>query len=186
VTEELIQAYIEKKLAAGVSPSTLRVHVALLSMLYRSMKAKANPARGLSDETLALLRPTHDPQDTPYLQDPRDIRRIYLKLAERNEGVAIAFALCSMAGLRTGEAFALRWASVDLTGRRVTIRESVKARRRTRRRASSLSRRRSTPSRRPGSSGAGEKRPRVSSSRHGGATRSTSTSTSRGGRSAGH
>lgn len=49
-------------------------------------------------------------------------RRIYLALPEP---LNVAYALCALAGLRTGEVLALRWRHVDLQARRIHVRESV-------------------------------------------------------------
>lgn len=38
----------------------------------------------------------------------------------------VAFAIGALAGLRTGEVFALKWAQIDLGTRRIHVRESVK------------------------------------------------------------
>ncbi len=51
------------------------------------------------------------------------MRRIYLYLPEP---VNVAFAIGALAGLRTGEVLALRWAQVDLETRRIHVRESLK------------------------------------------------------------
>lgn len=52
-----------------------------------------------------------------------DVRRIYLDLPEP---LSVAYAIGALAGLRTGEVFALRWVHVDLVTRRIHVRESVK------------------------------------------------------------
>ena len=51
-----------------------------------------------------------------------DVRRIFLKL---EEPLNLAYAIGALAGLRTGEVFALRWTSVDLAGRRILVSESI-------------------------------------------------------------
>jgi len=50
------------------------------------------------------------------------VRRIFLKL---EEPLNLAYAIGALAGLRTGEVFALRWTSVDLAGRRILVSESI-------------------------------------------------------------
>ncbi len=52
-----------------------------------------------------------------------DVRRIYLPLPEP---LNVAYALGALAGLRTGEVFALRSLHVHLQARRIHVRESVK------------------------------------------------------------
>jgi hypothetical protein len=72
---------------------------------------------------MRLMRPTPDPRTTPFIEDLADVRRIYLTLPEPLD---VAYAIGALAGLRTGEVFALRWENVDLARRRIHVRESVK------------------------------------------------------------
>jgi integrase len=60
---------------------------------------------------------------TPFIERLDDVRRIYLAL---REPLNVAYAIGALAGLRTGEVFALRWANVELATRRIHVRESVK------------------------------------------------------------
>ena len=69
--------------------------------------------------TRRLLKNDHDPRDTPLVEKLDDVRRIHLVLSEP---VNVAYALGAMAGLRTGAVIALRWESIDLTARRITVR----------------------------------------------------------------
>jgi len=122
-----IRAFVETKLAEGLNPATVRVLVAILSSLFvdlveRSL-APANPARSLPRATMRLMRPTHDPRTTPFVEKLADVRRIYLDLPAP---LSAAYALGALAGLRTGEVFALQWQHVDLATRRIHVRESVK------------------------------------------------------------
>ncbi len=64
-----------------------------------------------------------DASETPFIERLEDIRRIHLELPEPLD---VAYAIGALAGLRTGEVFALRWAHVDLPARRIHVRESVK------------------------------------------------------------
>jgi len=68
------------------------------------------------------MRPTHDPRTTPFIEKLDDVRRIYLELPEP---LNVAYAIGALAGLRTGEVFALKWEHVDLARRRIHVRESV-------------------------------------------------------------
>jgi len=122
-----IRAFIEQKLIEKLNPATIRILVALLSAVFVDLVERgmvtSNPARGLPDSIMRMMRPTHDPKTTPFIENLEDIRRIYLALPEPlNTGYAIG----SLGGLRTGEVFALRWANVDLAQRRIHVRESVK------------------------------------------------------------
>lgn len=51
-----------------------------------------------------------------------DVRRIFLTL---DEPVCLAYDLGALAGLRNGEALALRWDHADMNTRRVHVRKSV-------------------------------------------------------------
>jgi integrase len=124
-----VRAFVEG--ARGrMAPGSIRVIIALLSSLYEDLIERRvtnrNPCRGLPGSLLRLMRPDHDPRTTPFLERLEDVRRVYLALREEEESIAVAFAIGALAGLRTGEVFALRWRSVDLASRRILVSESVK------------------------------------------------------------
>jgi integrase len=100
---------------------------ALLSALFVGLVedkvATANPCHGLPRSTRRLMKPTHDPRTTPFIEKVADVRRIFLLLPPP---LNIAYAVGVLAGLRTGEIFALRWLHVDVVARRIHVRESVK------------------------------------------------------------
>ncbi len=127
VDAALVRRFIEGKLAEGLNPATIRILVALLSALYVGLVedkvATANPCHGLPRSTRRLMRPTHDPRTTPFIERMADVRRIYALLPPP---LNIAFGIGVLGGLRTGEIFALRWLHVDLAARRIHVRESVK------------------------------------------------------------
>lgn len=118
-----LRAWIEAK-RAELAPGTLRVCVSVLSSLYEDLLerrlATRNPARHLPKSILRLVRPDHDPRTTPFLERLEDVRAVYLAL---REPLSVAYAIGALAGLRTGEVFALRWPSVDLDGRRILVSE---------------------------------------------------------------
>jgi len=122
-----MRAFIEAKLAQKANPATVRIYIALLSALFADLCergiAHSNPARGLPRSTMRLMRSTHDPRTTPFIEKLTDVRRIYLALPEP---LNVAFAIGALAGLRTGEVFALRWQHVDVPARRIHVRESVR------------------------------------------------------------
>ena len=122
----VIRAFVEDRLSYGLASGTVRILVALLSAFFADLQerglASSNPARGLPRSTMRLVRSSHDPKTTPFLERLADVRAVYLEL-EPNLGVG--FALGALAGLRPGEAFALPWQHVDLEGRRIHVRESV-------------------------------------------------------------
>lgn len=121
-----IRAFAEAKLGEGLAAGTVRILVALLSSLYVDLVerglATSNPARGLPRATMRLLKSTHDPRTTPFLERLDDVRRVFLAL---DGSLAVGFALGALGGLRPGEAFALRWEHVDLARGVMHIRESV-------------------------------------------------------------
>jgi len=126
VDHAAIRRFAEKKLAEWLASGTVRLMVALLSSLYVDLMerglATTNPGRGLPRSLARLIKPSHDPKTTPFLERMEDVRSVYLKLAEP---LNIAFALGALAGLRPGEAFALRWEHVDMNSRRIHLPESV-------------------------------------------------------------
>jgi integrase len=121
-----IRRFIEAKLIAGLSSSTVRLLVRELSSLFSDIveqgHTKVNPIRTLPRATRRLIRPAHDPRTTPFVEQLADVRRIFLSLAEP---INLAYALGALAGLRNGEALALRWVHVDMNSRRIHVRESV-------------------------------------------------------------
>jgi integrase len=127
VGASLIRRFIEAKLAEGLNPATIRIFMALLSAVFASLVedgiATTNPCHGLPRSTRRLMKPTHDPRTTPFIEKLADIRRIFLLLPLP---ISVAYALGVLAGLRTGDIFALRWLHVDLAARRIHVRESVK------------------------------------------------------------
>jgi integrase len=121
-----IRAFAEAKLQEGLSSGTVRVCVAVLSSLYVDLQerglARTNPGRNLPRSLARLIRPSHDPRTTPFLERLEDVRRVLLAL---DGSLQVGFALGAFAGLRPGEAFALRWPQADLQARRIHVRESV-------------------------------------------------------------
>lgn len=126
VDAAILRAFVEAK-RRELAPGTIRVIVATLSSLYEDLLerglATRNPARHLPKSLLRLVRSDHDPRTTPFLERLDDVRRVYLQLPEP---LNVAFAVGALAGLRTGEVFALQWRSVDLASRRILVSESVK------------------------------------------------------------
>lgn len=121
-----IRAFAEAKLAEGLASGTVRVCVSILSSLYVDLVerglARTNPARGLPRSLARLIKPSHDPRTTPFLERLEDVRRVFLAL---EQPLNIGYALGALGGLRPGEAFALRWPQVDLEARRIHVLESV-------------------------------------------------------------
>jgi integrase len=85
--------------------------------------AKANPALSLPRATKRLLRPSHDPKQTPFIERQEDIRRVFLKL---EAPVSVVFAIGALAGLRPGEVLALEWTDFDLGAGRLLVQRQVR------------------------------------------------------------
>lgn len=121
-----IRRFVETGLADGKAGGSLRICVALLSSLYVDLMerrlAQHNPARGLPRSLLRLMKSKQNPEDVPFIETLTDVQRIYATLMKP---MSIAYAIGALAGLRTGEVFALRWANVNLKTRRIFVRESV-------------------------------------------------------------
>lgn len=121
-----IRAAAERMLTEGYTSATCHRVVALLSSFYTDLVerglAKTNPAKGLPRATRRLLRSSHDPRTTPFIEKLADVERIYRVLPEP---VNLAYALGALAGLRVGELLALQWSSVDLDRRRIVVSEQV-------------------------------------------------------------
>jgi integrase len=126
LTPRMIREMVEAKLAEGLNSATCKRVTSLLSTFYTDLcergLAKTNPAKGLPRATRDLLKPTHDPKTTPFVEKLADVVRIYHALPEP---VNEAYAIGAMAGLRTGEILALQWSSVDLEHRRIVVSEQV-------------------------------------------------------------
>jgi integrase len=129
VDEGRIRAFVEDKLREALDPATVGHCVRLLSTFFsdlverpRETGATRNPVRTLPRSTRRLYRPRHDPRKTPFIEKVDDIRRLFLALPEER-GVRVAFAL---GGLRTGEVLALRWESIDLEARRISVHEQLR------------------------------------------------------------
>jgi integrase len=125
LTPRMIRELVEDKLACLNSATCQRL-VALVSTFYTDLcergLAKTNPAKGLPKATRELIKPTHDPRTTPFVEKMGDVVRIFQALPEP---VNVAYALGSLGGLRTGECLALQWSSVDLEHRRIIVSEQV-------------------------------------------------------------
>jgi integrase len=122
----MLKKIVALKLADGLSPATVRLLIRLVSTLYTDLidegKATKNPARMLPKQTRALFRPTYDPKKTPFIENKKDILKVFKGLPEPTN---VAFAISALAGLRPGEVRALKWVNVDLDHRRIYVREST-------------------------------------------------------------
>lgn len=127
VTTATIRHFIEAKLAAGLSSTSVGHCVRLLSTFFTDVVEQGlspvNPAKSLPRATRRLFRNAHDPKQTPFLERQDDIRRLFLKL---DQPFATLFAVQALAGLRPGEALALEWSDVNLEARRILVQRQVR------------------------------------------------------------
>ena len=103
----------------GISGATAQRVLHLLSAFYTWMIAHGhtatNPVRELPKklDPKALkkrLASMHRPDKTPFLKTKQEVAKLFKALPEP---VNVAYALSALAGLRPGEALALRWEDVD-------------------------------------------------------------------------
>jgi hypothetical protein len=119
----LVLRIVEKKLAEKLAPSTVLLLMRLLSTLSTDLieqgHATKNPARMLPRSTKRLIRPSHDPRTTPFVEKRADVVRIYKTLPEP---INVACALGALAGLRTGRSWGCDGTTWTSTGAESTCR----------------------------------------------------------------
>jgi integrase len=137
IAQELVNPSAGSKWPDGaareaVSGPTATRALALLSSFYRWAQrapqnlASGNPVRSvLSDPDIkSMLASTHDKAKRRTLKSWDDVDRLYAAMARTSVG--LAFYLCARAGLRPGEAYALRWGSVDLDAKAISVSRQVR------------------------------------------------------------
>ncbi len=84
-----------------------------------------NPVRGLSrhKKIRDKLRSTHNPKKVSFLKNKEDVAAVFRTLPEP---VNIAYALSALAGLRPGEALALRWDDVELSSNEIHVQQQIR------------------------------------------------------------
>jgi len=122
-----VRRLVETKLAEELSPQSVGNIVRLLSTFYSDIieqgLAQVNPARALPRSTRRLIKSTHDPRQTAFIEKQGDIARIYSKL---EQPFATMFAVGALAGLRPGEIIGLEWGDVDLGAGRMLVQRQVR------------------------------------------------------------
>ncbi len=122
----LLRSFVETKLSAGLSATTVGHCVRLLSSLFTDLVerelAPGNPIRALPRSVRRLYRSKHDPTSMRFLERLEDVRRVYQALPEP---INVAFAVGAFGGLRTGEVLGLQWCDIDLGQRRIHARQQV-------------------------------------------------------------
>jgi integrase len=112
ITVEEIQQWINDQTAAGYAPGTVRLRLTCLGMVLRKAKVRPNPVR---DEE---LRKPRSRRSRFRLPTPDDLVAIYAKLPEH---FAEPIQLMEHAGLRVGEAAAVRWCDWDRPRKRLLV-----------------------------------------------------------------
>lgn len=119
VTRQEIQAYVAQLNARGYAPKTVdHIHDVLSAILRTAMKwghVAENASRGVDLPTLRTVKPKWAltvEQSSALIQEMPPLARTLV-------GVAL------LTGLRRGEVFALRWKSVNLEQRHLTVEEAV-------------------------------------------------------------
>jgi integrase len=119
VTRQEIQAYVAHLTQAGYAPKTIdHIHDVLSAILRTAVKwghLEDNPARNVDLPPLRTVRPKW----ALTMSQAADLLRELPPLARTMVGLAI------LSGLRRGELFALRWKSLDLKARCLTVSEAV-------------------------------------------------------------
>lgn len=110
-----VQALVDRWIAAGHSPSTVRNRLDPLRTLYRR----------------ALTRDLVRSKPTDGLEVPADRRNGSMRIADRREAAKLIaavpegdralWATAMYAGLRRGELRALRWKDIDLSGKLISV-----------------------------------------------------------------
>ena len=118
-----IRALVEAKLAEELDAATVSTFYSDLRERPRETGVTLNPVHSLPRSTRRLVRPRHDPKDTPFLEKLSDVRRVFQAL---EKPFNVAFAVGSFGGLRTGEVLALDWEKcIDLVTQHIRLREQV-------------------------------------------------------------
>jgi len=110
--------YIRTLEAAGLSPSSVRVHLAAVRTLFRALRwAGATVLDPFSDAKPAKDKTAAWDKRQPYTDE--EVQALIKLAAARDRALIL---LCAHGGLRIEEALNLDWADVDLAGAVLTIR----------------------------------------------------------------
>jgi integrase len=120
ITGQIPQLLINAMRARGNSRKTIRNAIAQLSAMLKAARGWGYLAAKFEWETLFL--PVADAEKEVRCFTPDESQRI---IDAAPEPWNILFALMAYLGLRTGEAFGLTWANVDLAGAVLCVRQST-------------------------------------------------------------
>lgn len=113
-----VREWVSALVASGLSPSRVRQAYRLLSQMMAAAEASGlialTPCRGVSLPKM--------PEPDPTILTPAQVHAL---AGEMQKPFDVLVLVLGFAGLRIGEAFALRRSSVDLLNRRLIVRESL-------------------------------------------------------------
>ena len=119
LTAPAIARYYSQKLAAGLSPASVRQHYAVL---HRALKA-AHKWHMVNENVASLVTPPSARRKEMHPLDPDEARQLLdaARAAEGKNRYAAVYPLAIGTGARIGELAALRWSDVDLDNATVRI-----------------------------------------------------------------
>lgn len=121
VTEEDAQAFVNRKLAAGLSRKTVRDIVTVLRMILRfAARRNLMPARRI-EVTFPTERERREPEVLTLANQRRLMTYVREHFSFRNLGICI----CLSAGLRIGEVCALQWEDIDTALGVIHVRKTI-------------------------------------------------------------
>ena len=121
LSPEDLQAFYADRLAAGLSPATVRLaHFVLHRALTRALRS-GKVSRNVADASMVDL--PRLPRTEPAHLDPDQVRRAFV--AAKGDRLEALWALALTAGLRRGELLGLRWDAVDLDSGAVDVRYTL-------------------------------------------------------------
>jgi integrase len=118
-----IRAFLVKLLADGLKPNSVHtVHSCLNSMLTTAVDdgvLAAHPGRGVAKK-LKLQSTDEDEEDIkPFTAE--ELNQLLAQAGADEPDLYALFAVMGLAGLRIGEALALRWTKLDYAGREIRV-----------------------------------------------------------------
>jgi len=118
---DLLDAWYQRWLAEGLSPSTVRMYHAILSAACRQAVKWGWLDRAPTDRASAPT-PRSPEMRVP---TPEQLTTLVQAAEESDPVLAAAIALAALTGARRGELVALRWSDLDLTAGTVRIARSI-------------------------------------------------------------
>ena len=124
LTAQHVQTLYAAKLAAGLSPTTVR-HLA--TVLHGAL-AQAERLGLVARNPASLVDPPRNAETEMHVLTPEQVQS--LLRAVQGDRLEALYVVAVSTGMRQGELLALRWRDVDLTGGTLAVRATCSARRR--------------------------------------------------------